>query len=35
MLCNLSPVLTEIIGIMGLQRKFHIYGTEQEAMDSF
>ena len=34
-LCRLTPVVSEIIDIMQLRRKFLIYGTEQEALQSF
>jgi anti-anti-sigma factor len=34
-LCSLTPVVTEIMDIMQLRRMFHIYATEQEALQSF
>ena len=34
-LCSLTPVVTEIIDIMQLRRLLQIYGTEQEALQSF
>ena len=34
-LCCLTPVVREILDIMQLQRMFLIYGTEEEALQSF
>lgn len=34
-LCALSPMVDEIMDIMRLRRKFNIYPTEREALDSF
>jgi anti-sigma B factor antagonist len=34
-LCSLTPVVAEIIDILKLRRLFHIYTTEQEALQSF
>lgn len=34
-LCALSPMVGEIMDIMRLRRKFNIYATEREALDSF
>ncbi len=34
-LCNLVPLVVEIIDIMNLRKRFHIYGTQREALESF
>jgi anti-sigma B factor antagonist len=34
-LCSLSPLVVEIIDIMNLRKRFHIYGNEQQALESF
>jgi anti-anti-sigma regulatory factor len=34
-LCCVGKPIIEILDIMSLRRQFHIYGTEQEALDSF
>jgi anti-sigma B factor antagonist len=34
-LCNLSPMVAEIIDIMRLRKKFNIYDSEREALESF
>jgi anti-anti-sigma factor len=34
-LCNLTPIIDEIVNIMRLRRMFNIYRTEQEAIQSF
>jgi anti-anti-sigma factor len=34
-LCHLTPVVNEIITIMGLNRHFLIYRTQEEALQSF
>jgi anti-anti-sigma factor len=34
-LCQLTPVVTEILGIMRLEGHFHIYQTQEEALQSF
>jgi anti-sigma B factor antagonist len=33
--CHLTPVVAEILHIMGLDRLFHIYQTQEEALRSF
>jgi anti-anti-sigma factor len=33
-LCNLSPMVGEIIDIMKLRKRFNIYGSEREALES-
>lgn len=33
--CHLTPVVAEILKIMGLDRQFHIYQTQEEALRSF
>jgi anti-sigma B factor antagonist len=34
-LCNLTPIVNEIIDIMRLRREFNIYPAEQQALQSF
>jgi anti-anti-sigma factor len=34
-LCNLAPMVSEIIDIMALRKRFAIYATEREALESF
>lgn len=34
-LCALSPMVAEIMDIMRLRKKFNIYDTEREALESF
>ena len=34
-LCDLTPVVEEIIEIMSLRKRFNIYKTEREAIESF
>jgi anti-sigma B factor antagonist len=34
-LCSLSPMVAEIIDIMQLRKRFHIYDSEREALESF
>jgi anti-anti-sigma factor len=34
-LCSLSPMVAEIIDIMNLRKRFHIYANEQQAIESF
>ena len=34
-LCELTPIVEEIIEIMNLQKRFQIYPTEQAALESF
>jgi anti-anti-sigma factor len=34
-LCHLTPVVTEVLTIMGLDRLFHTYQTQEEALRSF
>jgi len=34
-LCHLTPVVAEILNLMGLDRLFHVYQTQEEALRSF
>jgi anti-anti-sigma factor len=34
-LCALTPIVAEIVDLMNLRRKFTIYPTEREALESF
>lgn len=34
-LCALTPIVDEIMDIMQLRKRFHIYPTEQAALESF
>jgi anti-anti-sigma factor len=34
-LCSLSPMVAEIIDIMRLRKRFNIYDSEREALESF
>ncbi|HZY88517.1 MAG TPA: STAS domain-containing protein [Gemmataceae bacterium] len=34
-LCNLTPVVAEALAIMNLDRHFHLYKTQEEALRSF
>jgi anti-anti-sigma factor len=34
-LCSLAPLVNEIIDIMKLRKRFQIYSTEREALESF
>jgi anti-anti-sigma factor len=34
-LCNLAPLVNEIIDIMKLRKRFRIYDSEREALESF
>jgi anti-anti-sigma factor len=34
-LCALTPVINEIMDIMRLRKRFNIYATEREALESF
>jgi anti-anti-sigma factor len=34
-LCSLSPMVEEIIDIMKLRKRFNIFATEREALESF
>lgn len=34
-LCDLAPMVAEIIDLMKLRRRFSIYPTERQALDSF
>jgi anti-anti-sigma factor len=34
-LCHLTPVVAECLAVMNLDRHFHIYATQEEALRSF
>jgi anti-anti-sigma factor len=34
-LCELPPIVDEIVNIMNLRKKFNIYKTERDALESF
>jgi anti-sigma B factor antagonist len=34
-LCSLTPIVAEIVDLMNLRKKFTIYATEREALESF
>ncbi len=34
-LSNLTPIVEEIVDIMRLRKEFNVYGTEQQAIESF
>jgi anti-anti-sigma factor len=34
-LCKLPPTVAEIVDLMHLRKRFHIYATEREALESF